>query len=116
MEQFEEEVKRLRGFEKKMQELAKRRETLVTQQNENELVARELELLEPCSEVFKLIGPALVRQSADDARDNVRKRLDFITGEIKNNEQQLKETQEKAQAQQAKLQDMQRAMQQQRKK
>jgi prefoldin beta subunit len=37
--------------------------------------------LESDANVFKLIGPVLVKQDLEEARQNVNKRIDYITGE-----------------------------------
>jgi prefoldin beta subunit len=42
---------------------------------------QELERLEPDAGVFKLVGPVLVRQDLVEARANVTKRLEYISGE-----------------------------------
>lgn len=34
-------------------------------------------------QVFKLVGPALVRQDLEEARQNVDKRIGYINGELK---------------------------------
>lgn len=43
---------------------------------------KELELLSQDAEVFKLVGPALIKQTKSDAVGNVKKRLDFINVEM----------------------------------
>lgn len=50
--------------------------------NENEMVKKELEFIEEGDEVFKLVGPMLVKEEISDAKQNVAKRVDFITKEI----------------------------------
>ena len=50
--------------------------------NENEMVKKELEFIEDGDEVFKLVGPMLVKEEISDAKQNVTKRVDFITKEI----------------------------------
>ena len=58
------------------------------QQHENDMVLAELERLEDGDgetegdQVFKLMGPALVRQDREEAVATIRKRLDFIKGEL----------------------------------
>ena len=42
---------------------------------------QELERLEPDAGVFKLVGPVLIRQDLVEARANVTKRLEYISGE-----------------------------------
>jgi hypothetical protein len=55
---------------------------LAQQENENELVLSELKLLGDDSSVYKLVGPALIKQDLDEARSNVEKRLQFIGDEM----------------------------------
>lgn len=49
--------------------------------SENDMVAKELERLEADAAVFKLVGPVLIRQDLVEARANVAKRLEYISGE-----------------------------------
>eukprot|EP00250_Pteridium_aquilinum_P035652 c9768_g1_i1 orf=144-527(+) len=53
------------------------------QQGENEMVQKELELLDEDTNVFKLIGPVLVKQDLVEAKANVNKRIDYISGELR---------------------------------
>ena len=46
------------------------------------VIWQELGELSPNNEVFKLIGPVLVKQDQDEARANVDKRLEFIRSEL----------------------------------
>lgn len=43
---------------------------------------QELELLEDDANVFKLIGPVLVKQDLAEAKANVNKRIEYITAEL----------------------------------
>ncbi len=43
---------------------------------------QEFEKLEPSNDVYKLIGPVLVKQDQAEAKTNVNTRLDFIKGEM----------------------------------
>ena len=52
---------------------------LLTQQDP---YPQEMDLLEPTDVVFKLIGPALIRQDTAEAQASVNKRLDYIKGEM----------------------------------
>lgn len=54
----------------------------MTQLNENAMVKKELELLEDDGDVFKLIGPALVKQPKSEALSNIEKRIEFISAEM----------------------------------
>ena len=46
------------------------------------LIDKELELLSEDAEVYKLIGPVLIRQEKPEAVSNVNKRIDFINSEM----------------------------------
>lgn len=43
---------------------------------------QEFEKLEPSNTVYKLVGPILMKQDQDEAKSNVQKRLEWITGEM----------------------------------
>lgn len=55
---------------------------LATQQSENQIVLEELESLEGDAQVYKSTGPLLVKQTTEEAREIVRKRLDFLQNEM----------------------------------
>lgn len=58
------------------------RRQLDGQLNENIMVKEELELLKEENDVFKLIGPVLVKQDLYEAKQNVDKRIDYIKAEL----------------------------------
>ncbi|RVW16655.1 Prefoldin subunit 6 [Vitis vinifera] len=58
------------------------RKKYTIQLGENELVLKELDLLKEDANVFKLIGPVLVKQDLAEANANVRKRIDYISAEL----------------------------------
>lgn len=43
----------------------------------------ELNLLGPDNKVYKLFGPVLVKQELEDSRQNVGKRIEYISKELK---------------------------------
>ncbi|XP_013596031.1 PREDICTED: prefoldin subunit 6-like isoform X2 [Brassica oleracea var. oleracea] len=59
------------------------RKKYTIQLGENELVLKELDLLEDDANVYKLIGPVLVKQDLAEANANVRKRIEYISAELK---------------------------------
>ena len=65
-----------------VQKLFAQRQQLETQLTENKIVKDELDLLEADSNVFKLIGPVLVKQDLNEAKMNVDKRIDYIQAEV----------------------------------
>ena len=56
---------------------------------------QELELLDDDANIFKLIGPILVKQDPLEAKSNVSKRLDLIKGELDRLDSQLKRLDDK---------------------
>ena len=68
----------LQDLKNEIQALAANRAKYASQHSENTMAKEELELLDDDAGVFKLIGPALVKQDKSEALDTVNKRLDFI--------------------------------------
>lgn len=58
------------------------RQQLDGQLNENIAVKKELDLLKGEDDVFKLIGPVLIKQDLDEAKQNVAKRMEYISSEL----------------------------------
>ncbi|KAJ4485997.1 Prefoldin [Lentinula aciculospora] len=67
------------------------RQKLDAQLSENELVKKEFAVLTSQNIIYKQIGPVLVKQDQGDAKSTVETRLEFIRGEIKRIETQLKD-------------------------
>ncbi|KAG7376076.1 Prefoldin subunit 6 [Phytophthora pseudosyringae] len=81
-DQVEAEMTRYRALQDEVQVLATQRQTYAQQANENDMVKKELDLLDDESKVYKLVGPVLLKQDADEAKSNVNKRLEFINNEL----------------------------------
>lgn len=60
----------------------KQRTLLESQLNENKCVLEELNLLGPDNKVYKLYGPVLVKQELEESRQNVGKRIEYISKEL----------------------------------
>merc|ERR1719422_889407 len=97
--------KRLQGELEKFQNIQKDigkhvnlRQQLEGQLSENTLVKEELDRLEAGAGVFKMIGPALIKQDLTEAKQNVQKRIDYITGELKRHENLIKELEKKCES------------------
>ncbi|KAG9285406.1 hypothetical protein G9A89_010881 [Geosiphon pyriformis] len=65
------------------------RQRLDSQLQENEIVEKEFNALQDDSNIYKLIGPVLVKEEKAEAVLNVSKRLEYIRNEIKRVETQL---------------------------
>lgn len=58
-------------------------------------LVQELDRLDADANIFKLIGPALIKQDLVEASSNVGKRLEYIKSEIERTEGQIKSLQTK---------------------
>eukprot|EP00039_Didymoeca_costata_P025052 m.12213 g.12213 ORF g.12213 m.12213 type:complete len:133 (-) comp4613_c0_seq1:20-418(-) len=81
-EQMRENVNEIRKIDTEQGKMTETLSKYEAQRQENDTVKDELGRLEDGAKVFKLIGPVLVPQDLEEAKDNVKKRLEFITGEI----------------------------------
>jgi len=75
-------VSQYRQLQEEIQKLQGDRQVLMQQQNENEMVKQELALLDDTSQVYKMIGPILLKNDTDDAKQTVNQRLELILGEM----------------------------------
>ncbi|OAD56491.1 putative prefoldin subunit 6 [Eufriesea mexicana] len=80
--QFKCEVDEYKQVQKDYLQIVKQRQQLDGLLNENIAVKNELDLLKPEDDVFKLIGPVLIKQDIEEAKQNVAKRMEYITSEL----------------------------------
>eukprot|EP00943_MAST-04B_sp_MAST-4B-sp1_P008956 g8956.t1 len=80
---IEAEVKILQSLENEITSLQNKQQTLTSQLNENSMVKQEMDILNSDSKVYKLVGPVLVLQEFNSAKDNVEKRLEYIQKDMK---------------------------------
>ena len=71
------------------------RQKLESQHSENKAVQQEFATLASDSQIYKLIGPVLLKQDKNDAVMSVDGRLEFIEKEIRRIEGQISDLQEK---------------------
>ncbi|KAJ4348140.1 Prefoldin subunit 6 [Didymosphaeria variabile] len=72
------------------------RQKLESQQQENTTVKKEFDLLDDDANIYKQIGPVLLKQDKTEAVMSVNGRLDFIHKEISRIEKQIKDIQDKS--------------------
>lgn len=101
------EFDKMKAIQKDLQKAMASKQTLDGQLSENKVVQEELEFLTPENKVYKMTGPVLVQQDIEEAKQNVEKRIMFITSELKRNEELLKELGNKQDKQQEVLQRLQ---------
>lgn len=80
---FQTEIDKFKQVQKDYHKVLNQRQQLDGQLNENIAVKKELELLKPEDDVFKLIGPVLVKQDLEEVKQNVSKRMEYISAELK---------------------------------
>lgn len=108
------EVAKYRKLQEEMGQLQQTLQALMGQENENEMVKRELDLLDnngSNNAVFKMVGPVLLKNDLEDAKLTVDKRLEFIRGEKNKTEESIKQKQTLAQECGRKAQELQGLMQ-----
>lgn len=115
------EVRLIQEIQQELQRTNVARSKLQVQLQENELVLVELNHVKSDASssssasahgtVYKLVGPLLVKQDLEEAKANVLKRIEFIRGELKRLEAKAGAEQAKYQAQNKKLVELQRSMQ-----
>lgn len=81
------------SLQNELEDLVVMRQKLETQFQENRIVDDEFLRLKPETQVYKLTGGVLLPVEQDEAKNNVQKRLEFIEGEIKRCEGNLKSKQ-----------------------
>ncbi|KAL2860769.1 tubulin-binding prefolding complex subunit YKE2 [Aspergillus lucknowensis] len=72
------------------------RQKLESQQQENKSVQTEFTSLDDDANIYKLIGPVLLKQDKSEALMAVNGRLEFIEKEIQRIEGQIKDNQDKS--------------------
>ncbi|KAF2768979.1 Prefoldin [Teratosphaeria nubilosa] len=76
--------------------LVQARQKLESQQQENKSVQKEFSTLSDSANIYKLVGPVLLKQDTTEAKSTVDGRLEYIGSEIKRVEGSIKEVQEKS--------------------
>ncbi|KIK96015.1 hypothetical protein PAXRUDRAFT_32673 [Paxillus rubicundulus Ve08.2h10] len=92
--------------------LVDKRTRLDAQLSENEMVKKEFANLTPNNTIYKLVGPVLVPQDQGDVKNNVETRLEFIRGEMKRVDGQIKETERNSEKKKLELVEIQTELQQ----
>lgn len=82
-------------LQSEMQTVVSSRQKLEAQKQENDGVKSEFAKLKDDEAIYKLIGPALLKQDKVDAETTVDGRLNFINQDITRQEDKIKELQEK---------------------
>ncbi|EDV27545.1 Prefoldin subunit 6 [Trichoplax sp. H2] len=89
------EVEKYKELQNDVQKSVSSRNQLDAQLNENQIVKNELDRLDSSNNVYKLIGPVLVKQDLLEAKQNVQKRIEYIENEISRQEKTTKDLKKK---------------------
>jgi len=108
---LQEEVEKLQAVQKQHSKAHSARQQLDSQLNENKMVKEVMDTLGDADNVFKLIGPALIRQDVSEAKQNVDKRIEYISAELKRQEDSIKDLDKKQDDLRENLTNMQTQMQ-----
>ena len=101
------EVANFRTIQEQLAKIRNDLQIVLGQQTENEMVQQELDLLDTSSNVYKMVGPVLIKNTVEDARDTVSKRIEFITSERKRLEDKVTELETRGNEISIKVQKMQ---------
>jgi len=111
--EIDDEIANFRAVQEQLQQIQSDLQLVLGQLTENEMVQQELNLLDASNtNVYKMVGPVLIKNSLEDAKDTVAKRLEFITSEKKRLEDKAQELESRALAISQNVQRMQGALQQ----
>merc|ERR1711935_1064408 len=110
--EIDEEIAKFREVQEQLQRTRNDLQLVMQQLTENEMVKQELALLDSSTNVYKMVGPVLIKNSLEDANETVAKRLEFINGEKKRLEAKNTELETRGNAIAAKVQKMQANLQQ----
>jgi prefoldin beta subunit len=76
------EVAKYRNLQSEIDKLGADLQVVRSQETETEMVEAEIRIcLRNDEPVYKMVGPALIKQDVDEAVETVQKRLEFIRGE-----------------------------------
>ncbi|KAI1803249.1 Prefoldin beta-like protein [Daldinia bambusicola] len=92
LQSFSEEFSKL---QQELQTAVQSRQKLEAQKQENANVQKEFERLKDGENIYKLVGPVLLKQDKIEAESTVNGRLEFIGKELERTEDQIKDLQEK---------------------
>eukprot|EP00899_Mesostigma_viride_P010096 jgi/Mesvir1/19088/Mv12840-RA.1 len=107
------EVEAYRSLNKDLSKHQTTIQQLTSQLNENEMVLKELEILDDDANLFKLVGPVLVKQDLVEAKANVTNRVKRIEEETGRINGLIKITDEKMEKKRQEIMKLQTKMQQQ---
>jgi len=110
-EKLEAEAVVYRTVQKDMNKNINNKTQFQQQLQDNQIVMKELEVVEEDGNVYKLVGPMLIKQDLVEAKANVGKRLEYISSEMKRIDSAYKSMEKKEKEVQDEILKMQKQLQ-----
>mmetsp|Transcript_14835 Transcript_14835/g.20930 ORF Transcript_14835/g.20930 Transcript_14835/m.20930 type:complete len:141 (-) Transcript_14835:320-742(-) len=105
-EKMNEEFKKLKQIAENLSKLGGPRDQYTSQLNENEMVAKELEALDDEANLFKMIGPVMVKQDVEEAKTTVQGRITYFKEELERLSKAQKDLEQQQEEQAKKCQEL----------
>ena len=102
----QESFMQMQAFQQQMQQINMQKETLKFQKVEAENAINELKNLKDDSEVFKAVGPILIKSTKSDLEKELKEKMETVEVRMKTIEKQENKIKEKVQKVQEKLQEL----------
>jgi prefoldin beta subunit len=109
---IDKEVARFKEIQGQLQKVRSDFQIVLGQLTENEMVQHELDLLDGSSNIYKMVGPVLIKNSLEETKETVSKRIEFISAEKKRLESKGQELERQGNEISDKVQQMQSSLQQ----
>ncbi|XP_017889415.1 prefoldin subunit 6 [Ceratina calcarata] len=106
------EIDKYKQVQRDYHKALSQRQQLDVQLNENIAVKKELDLLKADDDVFTLLGPVLIKRDLEEAKQNVAKRMEYISSELKRVEELISTLDKKQDSQRETLDKYQQMFQQ----
>ena len=105
------EVEKYKALKLSTQEKLEKRQRLDTTKNENDLLIKELTLLEDDAVLYKRSGPILVKLEVEEAKTDVQAKIRIIKDQINQIDTQIKNIEKTLQKKEKKIGEMQQKLQ-----
>ncbi|GAA56013.1 prefoldin beta subunit [Clonorchis sinensis] len=76
------EVEKVQNIQRELQKCLQAHRQLSAQLSENQNVAEDFTHLNQTNTIYKIVGPVLLKQDLDEAKETVKKRIGYITSEL----------------------------------
>ncbi|KER26723.1 hypothetical protein T265_06085 [Opisthorchis viverrini] len=85
------EVEKVQNIQRELQKCLQAHRQLSAQLSENQNVAEDFTHLNQTNTIYKIVGPVLLKQDLEEAKETVKKRIAYITSELKRLDERIKD-------------------------